>query len=48
VSSTAWACLWLSDIDKLTELVDNAQRIPIAHQALLTHPKIEQNIVQRC
>ena len=28
IPPTVWACLWLSDIDKLTELVNDAREMP--------------------
>jgi hypothetical protein len=48
VSSTVWAYLWLSDIDKLMRLVDDAQRDPYIIQALLRITETEGKIVQKC
>jgi len=48
VSSTVWAYLWLSDIDKLMRLVDDAQRDPYLVQALLRITEIEGKIIQKC
>jgi hypothetical protein len=48
VSSTIWAYLWLSDIEKLTELVDDAQRFPFLVQAALRNHEFERNIVRQC
>jgi len=48
VSSTAWAYLWLSDIDKLTILVDDAKRYPFLVQAALRNSEIERNLVRQC
>jgi len=48
VSSTIWACLWLSDIDKLTQLIDWAQKRPYMIRLSLTGPNIGRNIVRQC
>jgi hypothetical protein len=48
VSSTAWACLWLSDIDKLEGLVGEARRIPYTIRISLKGVKSEGKIVEKC
>ena len=48
IPPTAWACLWLSDIDKLKELVDAAKQQPLAYHGYLTAIERETRIVQKC
>jgi hypothetical protein len=45
---TIWACLWLSDIDKLKELVDAAKQQPLAYHGYLTAIESHTKIVQKC
>jgi len=47
-SQTAWACLWLSDIDRLRCLVQDAQRN--RYYLIASFRDIESNtkIVQKC
>ena len=48
VPPTIWACLWLSDIDKLKELVDVAKRQPLMLQGYFKWVESEAKIVQKC
>ena len=48
IPPTAWACLWLSDIDKLKELVDVAKRQPVVYQGYFKSIESEAKIVQKC
>ena len=48
VPSTVWACLWLSDIDKLKELVDNAKRNPFVMAVSFQFIEFKAKIVQLC
>ena len=48
IPPTAWACLWLSDIDKLKELVDVAKRQPLMLQGYFKWVESEAKIVQKC
>jgi hypothetical protein len=45
---TIWACLWLSDIDKLKELVDVAKQQPLLSHGYLTAIESQTTIVQKC
>ena len=45
---TIWACLWLSDIDKLKELVDTAKRQPVVLYGFFRSIESEAKIVQKC
>jgi hypothetical protein len=47
IPQTAWACLWLSDIDKLKELVDGAKRQPVVYQGYFKSIESEAKIVQK-
>jgi hypothetical protein len=48
VTPTIWASLWLSDIDKLKEWVDGAQKNPLIVQGSLFGYDTGGNIAQRC
>ena len=48
VPSTIWACLWLSDIDKLKELVDRVKRDPYPWLGSFKSIEFEAKIVQIC
>ena len=48
VSPTAWACLWLSDIDKLRERVDMAKIDPYVQNCLYMSIESTAKIVQKC
>ena len=48
IPPTVWACLWLSDIDKLKVLVDFAKEKPSALQAHFKSIECETKIVQKC
>ena len=48
VSSTAWAYLWLSDIDKLEEMLEEAQRRPIFAKAFLMVTETHAKVIQKC
>jgi hypothetical protein len=48
IPPTVWACLWLSDIDKLKELVDAAKRQPAVYYAYFNSIESEAKIVQKC
>ena len=48
VPSTIWASLWLSDIDKLKELVDRVKQDVTPWASYLKSIESETRIVQRC
>jgi hypothetical protein len=48
IPPTVWACLWLSDIDKLKELVDVAKRQPLVYLNYFRSIESEAKIVQKC
>ena len=48
VPSTVWACLWLSDIDKLKELVDRVKRDSYPWLGSFKSIEFEAKIVQIC
>ena len=48
IPPTAWACLWLSDIDKLKELVNVAKQQPIVYHAYFNSIESQAKIVQKC
>ena len=48
IPPTTWACLWLSDIDKLKELVDVAKRQPLVYLNYFRSIESEAKIVQKC
>src|SRR2546423_10412095 len=48
IPPTVWACLWLSDIDKLKELVDVAKQEPSVIQGHFKSIEFETRIVQKC
>src|ERR1700722_10131872 len=48
IPPTAWACLWLSDIDKLKVLVDVAQQLPFVYLNYFRSIESEAKIVQKC
>jgi hypothetical protein len=48
IPPTVWACLWLSDIDKLKVLVNMAKQQPLACYATFQWIESEAKIVQKC
>jgi hypothetical protein len=48
IRPTAWACLWLSDIDKLENLVAQSQASPIPIKATLEYIESQARIVPTC
>jgi hypothetical protein len=48
IPSTAWACIWLSDIDRLRELVHDAQMRPFLVMATFRDMERSVKIVQTC
>ena len=48
IRPTVWACLWLSDIDKLEDLVTQAQALPTMTQAALEGIESQARIVPTC
>jgi hypothetical protein len=48
VSSTTWAYLWLSDIDKLEEILEEAQRRPVFAKSFLVVAERYANVIQKC
>jgi hypothetical protein len=48
IPPTAWACLWLSDIDKLEELVNGAKRQPVPWVSYFQSIESQAKIVQKC
>jgi hypothetical protein len=48
IPPTAWACLWLSDIDKLKELVNGAKQQPVLCYSYFQSIESEAKIVQNC
>jgi hypothetical protein len=48
VPSIPWACLWLSDIDRLKKLVDDARRDSDLVMGYLWNVEKQQKIVQKC
>jgi len=47
-SQTAWACLWLSDIDRLRYIVDNAQTNSYLWMTSFRDMETNAKIVQKC
>jgi hypothetical protein len=47
-STTAWACLWLSDIDRLRERVRLAQMDPLPVLATFRDMEHSVRLVQKC
>jgi len=47
-SQTAWACLWLSDIDRLRDLVHDAQVRGYLVMATFQNMESNEKIVQKC
>jgi hypothetical protein len=47
IPPTAWACLWLSDIDKLEELVNGAKQQPVQCYNYFQSIESEAKIVQK-
>ena len=47
-SQTAWACLWLSDIDRLRCIVHDAQMNRIFAMAFFRDMESNTKIVQKC
>src|SRR5437763_9323519 len=48
ISPTVWACLWLSDIDKLEALVNMAKLQPVACYATFRWIDSDVKIVEKC
>jgi hypothetical protein len=48
IRPTAWACLWLSDIDKLKELVALSQAAPTFVRSTLEGVEVFARIVPTC
>jgi hypothetical protein len=48
IPPTVWACLWLSDIDKLEVLANMAKQQPLACYATFQWIESEAKIVQKC
>jgi hypothetical protein len=48
IQPTAWACLWLSDIDKLKELVALSQAAPTFVRSTLEGVEVFARIVPTC
>lgn len=48
VSSTAWGCLWLSDLTRLQEVVAEAERDPVSIQAKLAGVEDLTGLVPTC
>jgi hypothetical protein len=48
VPSTTWASLWVSHIDKLRSLVDDARRLAIFRAGLLSRDDTSQTLVKQC
>ena len=48
IPPTVWACLWLSDIDKLKELVGEAKRQPLTYYGYFQWIESGAKIVQKC
>jgi hypothetical protein len=48
IRPTAWACLWLSDIDKLENLVAQSQASPILVTATLEGIESQARVVPTC
>src|SRR5271170_208755 len=48
VPPTVWACLWLSDIDKLKKLVDTAKEQPLVYNGYFQWVESGAKIVQKC
>jgi len=48
IPPTVWACLWLSDIDKLEELVNTAKEVPSVLEDHFKRIERETKIVQKC
>ena len=47
-SPAVWAYLWLSDIDKLEEMLEEAQRRPIFAKAFLMVTETHAKVIQKC
>jgi hypothetical protein len=48
IRPTAWACLWLSDLDKLEELLALAQTMPTVMAFILEGVEVLAKIVPTC
>ena len=48
VRPTAWACLWLSDIEKLEELVAETEAKPLPIKVLLEAVEVFARVVPKC
>jgi hypothetical protein len=48
IPPTVWACLWLSDIDKLKVLVNTAKEVPSILEGHFMSIEHETRIVQKC
>jgi len=47
-SLTAWACLWLSDIDRLRDLIRQTQASPLTMMSYFRDMEQNIRIVQQC
>ena len=47
-SPTVWACLWLSDIDRLKDLVREAQAYPLSLRSSFENVERSVKLVQKC
>lgn len=47
-SPTAWACLWLSDMDRLRDLVRDAQERPLFLVSFFRSMELSVKLVQKC
>jgi hypothetical protein len=47
-SPTAWACLWLSDMDRLRDLVRDAQERPLLLVSFFQTVELSGKLVQKC
>ncbi len=48
IPPTAWACLWLSDVDRLQQLVRDAQASPLLLRGYFRDMECSEKIVQKC
>jgi hypothetical protein len=48
VPPTAWVCLWLSDVDRLRELVREAQAYPLSLMNSFENMENSIKLVQKC
>lgn len=48
ISTTSWAILWLSDVNKLNEFVDPSIDAELLHIYLTYKPDQEADLVRKC